>query len=65
MNLQYAEKSFGLTVVEQPFWSSDDLVVLTVIASDPKMLCMWLVYCPGNTIGSIFLNMSSSETVTV
>lgn len=52
-------------MLEQPFCSSADVVVLTVTASEPKKLCIWLVYCPGNTIGSIFLNMNRSVLVTV
>lgn len=55
----------GFSAVVHPAWSSLDVVVLAVMASDPKKVCMWEVYSPGTTMGSMFFSMKRSATTMV
>lgn len=64
-DLQYTEKSFGFCAVEHPFCNSAVELIFTLTASLPKKLCMWLLYWPGMTMGSMFLRMKKSTLVFV
>ena len=51
--------------MEQPCCNSAVVLMLTLTASLPKKLCMWLSYLPGMTIGSMFLRMKNLTWVFV
>lgn len=57
--------SFGFCAVAQPFCSSAVVLRFVLTTSLPKKLCMWLLYRPGLTMGSMFLRMKKSTLVFV